>query len=292
MPVKHREQGILAGSTVFVTGASRGIGSAVARKVHAAGAQVGLVARSADDLEVLAGSLGAGVATATADVSDRAALQAAVVSLTGRLGEADVLVNNAGIGAYRSVLEEDADTFERLMAVNYLGTVYATRAVLPAMARRRSGTIVNVASFAGRVGAPFEAAYSASKFAVVGFSESLAAEMSRSGVRVCLVNPGPVETGFTEARGVPFQRRVPAPLDASVVADAVLAAIRTGRFEQVLPRWLRVAELARALAPGPYRRGLARDSRRDADDLARRVAMGAVTGSGDGPTGAGNAGAR
>ena len=285
MPVKSREQGTVAGSTVYVTGASRGIGEAVARNLHAAGAQVGLIARSADDLRALAESLGARVATASADVSDRGAIESAVATLAVELGEADVLVNNAGIGAYRSVLEEEADTFERLMAVNYLGTVYATRAVLPAMARRRSGTIVNVASFAGRVGAPFEAAYSASKFAVVGFSESLAAEMSQVGVRVCLVNPGPVETGFTDARGVPFQRDVPAPLDAAVVAEAVLVAIRTGRFEQVLPRWLRVADLARALAPGPYRRGVARDSRDESNALARRLAEGTASGSGDGPAG-------
>ena len=85
MPVKHREQGILAGSTVFVTGASRGIGSAVARKVHAAGAQVGLVARSADDLEVLAGSLGAGVATATAAVAAVAHASAAPLELGAAL---------------------------------------------------------------------------------------------------------------------------------------------------------------------------------------------------------------
>ena len=188
-----------------------------------------------------------------------------------------MLVNNAGIGAYASVLEEDPDAFEHLMAVNYLGTVYATLAVLPGMARRRRGHIVNVASVAGRIGAPFEAAYSGSKFAVVGFTESLAPEMSQLGVGVSLVNPGPVATHFTDARGVPFQRETPKPLDPQRVVDAIVVAIEKGRFEQVLPRWLNIANVTRALLPGPYMKGVLRDSRKDSAALARRVGQTPVT---------------
>ncbi|MBX3287085.1 MAG: SDR family NAD(P)-dependent oxidoreductase, partial [Actinobacteria bacterium] len=159
-----------------------------------------------------------------------------------------------------SVLDEDPDTYERLVRVNYLGTVHPTLAVLPGMAERHEGHIVNVASIAGLLGAPFEAAYSASKFAVVGFTESLTAEVAPLGIQVSLVNPGPVRTHFAETRGVPFQRTVPRPLHPRTVADAVVAAVDADRFEQVRPRWLRTGVVVRVLAPGLYRRGLVRDS--------------------------------
>jgi len=260
----------LNGSVALVTGASRGIGRATARALHARGAAVGLVARSGDELEQVAAELGARTAVAAADVSDRDQVERAVTGIVAALGPVDVLVNNAGIGAYAAVLEESAETPERLMRVNYLGTVHPTLAVLDGMATRGRGHIVNVASIAGRVGAPFEAAYSASKFAVVGWSEALAAEVDALGVRVSLVNPGPVATSFTEARGVPFQRSVPRPVSAERVADAVVSAIEGNRFEQTIPRWLRVGPIVRALAPDLYRRGVVRDSRRAAEELSRR----------------------
>lgn len=260
----------LAGATAYVTGASSGIGKATAIELHRRGAAVGLIARRADALHALAGTLGSRAAVAIADVTVRAEVEAAVQELEAAIGPPDVLVNNAGLGAYASVLEEHDDTFEHLMAVNYLGTVYATRAVLGGMAARGRGHIVNVASVAGRVGAPFEAAYSASKFAVVGFSESLAAEMGELGVAVSLVNPGPVATGFTDARGVPFQRKVPRPRRPEEIAAAVVRAIEHGVFEQTIPRWLRVGAVVRAVAPGAYRKGLLRDARRESAALAAR----------------------
>jgi short-subunit dehydrogenase len=224
------------GAVVYVTGASRGIGEVTAELLHSRGATVGLLARSQDDLTVVAKRLGDRVAVESVDITDPSGVGAAFSSLAAAIGPADVLVNNAGGGAYASVIEEDPGLFERLMRVNYLGTVYATRAVLPSMIGRRCGHIVNVASIAGRVGAPFEAAYSASKFAVVGFSESLAAEMAQLGIAVSLVNPGPVATHFTEARGVPFQREVPRPLRAENVAAAIGRAIERDVFEQTMPR--------------------------------------------------------
>lgn len=255
----------LRDQVAVVTGASRGIGAATAAALHRRGAAVGLLARSADDLDAVADRLrrrggGGAVATAVADVADAEAVTAALAALADELGPVDVLVNNAGVGAYAGVLEEDPHTYERLMRVNYLGTVHPTLAVLPGMVDRGRGHIVNVASVAGRLGAPYEAAYSASKFAVVGFSESLTAEVAPHGVRVSLVNPGPVSTSFTDARGVPFQRSVPRPLAPATVADAVVAALEHDRFEQTLPRWLRVGTIVRAIAPGLYRQGLVRDT--------------------------------
>lgn len=267
----------LDGAVALVTGASRGIGRAAARALHARGASVGLVARARVELEALAGELGSRVAVAPADVADPQQVDVAVGVVVGALGPVDVLVNNAGIGAYASVLEEDTGTHERLMRINYLGTVHPTLAVLPSMAERRRGHVVNVASIAGRVGAPFEAAYSASKFAVVGWSEALAAEMAPFGVRVSLVNPGPVDTSFTDARGVPFQRSVPRPIRPVRVADAIVHAVEQDRFEQTLPRWLRVAPIVRAVAPGLYRRSIIQSTRKEAEDLVRRRERSAPT---------------
>lgn len=261
----------LKSTVAFVTGASHGIGRATASTLHEHGAAVGLVARSGDELRVAAQALGTSAAFAVADVADKMQVDRAMAELEDQLGKPDILVNNAGIGAYASILEEKPEVYERLIRVNYLGTVYATLAVLPSMAALRRGHIVNIASVAGRLGAPFEAAYSASKFAVVGFSESLAAEVQALGVRVSVINPGPVNTQFSEARGVPFQRKVPRPVKPERIAAAVIKAIERDRFEQTVPRWLRSGSIARSIAPNLYRRALLRDSSKEASALARRV---------------------
>jgi short-subunit dehydrogenase len=260
-----------AGTTVLVTGASRGIGAAVARAAHARGAKVGLLARSAPELEALRDELGERSDFAVADVSDRASVDDAITALIESLGLPGILVNNAGLGSYASFLEEDVDAFERLMAVNYLGTVHATRAALPWMIDRGSGHIVNIGSIAGRLGAPFETAYSASKFAVVGFTEALAAELHGLGIQVSLVQPGPVRTHFTEARGVPFQQRVPHPVTPERIAESVVHAVDHHRFEQIVPRWLKGPTIVRALAPGAYRRGLTGSFARQSRALRQRL---------------------
>lgn len=246
------------GSVVVVTGASRGIGEAVVRAAARRGAMVGLVARSEADLASLLRSIGNRGAIAPADVTDHAALTGALESLASELGRIDILVNNAGIGAYGSVASTDLDVFEKLMSVNYLATVRATKAVLPDMLRRRRGHIVNLASVAGRLGAPFEAAYAASKFAVVGFTEALSIELSRSGVGVSMVNPGPVATEFFAARGHPYSRSFPRPIPASRVAEAVIRSVEENRLELVVPAWLRQGAIARHLVPALYRWGAAK----------------------------------
>ncbi|MGO8870654.1 MAG: SDR family NAD(P)-dependent oxidoreductase [Acidimicrobiales bacterium] len=261
----------LEGAVALVTGASHGIGWATASSLHEHGTAVGLVARSVDELQEASRALGPRSAVAIADVTDKAQVDRAFAELEDQLGPPDILVNNAGIGAYASMLEEDPAVYERLMRVNYLGTVHAILAVLPGMASRRRGHFVNIASVAGRLGAPFEAAYSASKFAVVGLSESLAAEVQMLGIRVSLINPGPVKTRFAETRGVPFQRRVPRPVEPERIAAAVIEAIERDRFEQTIPKWLRSGSIARAIAPDLYRRGLLRDAAKGANALARRL---------------------
>jgi len=250
----------MAGRVAIVTGASRGIGLAVCHRLAAAGDAVGLLARDADALDAAASALrtaGApAVAVAAADVADADATTAAIASLERELGPCEVLVNDAGAGAWGAVVDTDAATFRRMVEVNYLGTVHATAAVLAGMVDRGRGRIVNVASIAGRIGAPFEAAYSASKFAVVGYSEALAVELTGTGVTVSLVDPGPVDTDFFARRGHRYELRAPRPIGAERVAAAVMRAVDHGTAEQFVPRWLRGANAVSTVVPGLYRRGV------------------------------------
>jgi short-subunit dehydrogenase len=142
------------------------------------------------------------------------------------------------------------------LQVNYLGTLYPTLAVLPGMYERRRGHIVNVASVAGRMGAPLEAAYCGTKFAVTGLSEALSAETAAYRVAVSLVQPGPVETDFFDARGVPYQRSFPRAVSAEKVAKAVIRAVERGKAETFVPHWLGAANMIKTLAPPLYRMGV------------------------------------
>ncbi|MBV8559887.1 MAG: SDR family NAD(P)-dependent oxidoreductase [Acidimicrobiia bacterium] len=247
-----------SGAVAVVTGASRGIGREVARQAALKGARVGLVARSGPDLEAVLKEIGGRGAVATADVADRQATEQALAQLTAELGPVDILVNNAGIGSYGRVSDLPVDEFERVMGVNYFSSVYATKAVLPSMLARRRGHIVNLASIAGRIGAPMEAAYSASKFAMVGFTEALAFEVAPLGIGVSMVNPGPVETDFFDTRGHAYEGSFPKPVSARRVADSVIEVVESDGLERVIPRALRPAVVFRHMVPPIYRRGTAR----------------------------------
>ena len=250
-------------SVVVITGASRGIGEALAREAGARGARLGLIARSKGELdEVLAASRGNG-AVAEADVSDRASLEGALGALVNELGPVDILVNNAGIGSYGFVADTPVEDFERMIRVNYFGTVYATKFVLPSMLERARGHIVNMGSIAGRIGAPLEAAYSASKFAVAGFHEALSLELANRGIGMTMIDPGPVETNFFEARSAPYVRTKPKPVSPGEVARAVISAVEKGREEVFIPAWLRVPAAIKMVVPRMFRRGTLRDFRKD-----------------------------
>jgi short-subunit dehydrogenase len=253
----------LQDTVVLVTGASRGIGAAVATAAAARGARVGLVARTSADLEAVLAGLGGRGSMAVADVADPAALAGAVAAIEADLGPVDVLVANAGIGAYGPFADIEAEEMERLVRVNVLGTMYAIRAVLPGMIARRRGHIVTLGSIAGRIGSPFEAVYAATKFAGVGLTEALAVEVEPYGVGVSMVNPGPVATEFGNARGHPYDRARPRPIPPEEVAAAVVAAVEQGRHELYAPRWLRPAVVARHLVPPLFRWGTARSFRRE-----------------------------
>lgn len=248
----------LDGAVALVTGASRGIGRAVAQQAAERGARVGLVSRSAPELEEVLSSIGGRGAAVPADVADATQVADAVRRVEEALGPVDVAVANAGIGAYGPFVATEPDEIERLTRVNWLGTAHLVRAVLPGMVARRRGHVAIVASVAGRMGAPLEALYSATKFAQVGLAEALEVELAPYGIGVSMVNPGPVATEFFAARGHAYDRRFPRPLSPERVAAAVVEAVEHGQAERFLPRWFRPALVTRVLAPPLYRWGARR----------------------------------
>lgn len=238
-----------------MTGASSGIGAAAARAFAALGARVGLLARRRGRLEALSGEISAAggeTLVLPADVADASAVHRAVAELLARWGRVDVLVNNAGVGLTATVEATTLDEFSRLHAVNVLGTVAPTLAVLPAMRQARSGHIITVSSVVGRRAMPLGAAYSMTKFAQVAFSESLRVELKRLGIYVSVVYPIRTATEFFEAQLRREPRQLPGgPIQsAEQVARAIIRCARRPRPE-VYPFWpARILALLSATAPG------------------------------------------
>jgi NAD(P)-dependent dehydrogenase (short-subunit alcohol dehydrogenase family) len=191
-------RGTLREKVVLVTGGSRGLGLVIAREVAARGARVVICARDREELDRARADLesrGAEVLSVPCDVTDPAQVEEFVEAARRRFGRVDVLVNDAGIiqvGPYETLSLED---HRAAMAANYWGTVHTTLAVLPEMQRRGEGRIVNVTSIGGVMAVPHLLAYTASKFAAVGFSTGLAAEAARHGIRVTTIVPGLMRTG-------------------------------------------------------------------------------------------------
>jgi len=187
----------LNGKTAFITGAARGIGKATALHLAKEGVNIGLIARTESALKEVASEiegLGVKVAYAVADVSSKEQVEAAVASLTSDLGTTDILINNAGVASFAPVLEMDPEEWKKIIDVNVMGTYYVTRAVLPQLIEKNGGDIINISSTNGLGGAATASAYSASKFAVIGFTESLAQEVRRNNIRVSALTPSTVAT--------------------------------------------------------------------------------------------------
>jgi len=181
---------------ILVTGSSSGIGRATAIEAARRGHRVFATARNRNDLADL--ERPDGLETLALDVTDGVSIRAAVESALARAGRLDALVNNAGYAQYGAAEEVTLDEWRAQFEVNLFGAIAATQAVLPSMRRQRAGTIVNVSSVSGRVAIPFAAPYSASKHALEAVSDALRIELAAFGVRVVLVEPGPIETRFTE----------------------------------------------------------------------------------------------
>ncbi|WP_336787951.1 3-ketoacyl-ACP reductase [Paenibacillus sp. MMO-177] len=187
----------VAGKVALITGAGRGIGRAVAIAFAQEGIHVGLVGRTLENLHKVAEELkpyGVKVALASADVADLASITAAVESIRSELGAIDILINNAGIGKFGGFMDLTPEEWTNVIDVNVKGVYYTTRAVLPEMIERNTGDIVNIASTAGQRGAPLTSAYTASKAAVIGLSESLMLEVRKNNIRVITLTPSTVAT--------------------------------------------------------------------------------------------------
>ncbi len=220
----------LHGRTVVVTGASRGIGAAVVRRVAILGARVVLVARGADQLQAMADEIGGGIVV-PCDLADAVAVTRAAATIARHLnGAPDVIVNNAGAFAVTPAHEQDPDHFEVMLAVNLSAPFRFLRAFLPTIRARGSGHVVTIGSIADRAIFPGNAAYAASKFGLRALHEVLRAELRGTGVRTTLVSPGPTDTTLwdpLDPDGTPGFTPRADMLPAAAVADAVGYALVT-----------------------------------------------------------------
>ncbi len=226
------------GGTALVTGASSGIGAALALALAARGVTVGMVARRADKLAAVLDECREAVPGCrmwVLDLADVAAAEALALEAWDAFGGLDILVNNAAIPKRRPAARLTVDDVESTMRVNFLAPARMTLAVLPRMLARGSGVVVNVSSMGGRVGIAHEAAYNASKFALCGWSEGLAIDLDGSGVLVRLIEPGPIDTDIWDRPGEDPAVFVPELQPPSLVADGIIAAIEGDRFEHYLP---------------------------------------------------------
>jgi len=262
---RRASQADLRGQVALVTGGSRGLGLLVSRELARAGCDLAICARDADELERARGDLatyGGRVETVVCDVADRGQVERMVAHATERLGRIDILVNNAGIIQVGPLENQTIDDFQLAMDVMYWGVVYPSFAVLPQMRARRAGRIANVTSIGGKVSVPHLLPYCSAKFAAVGFSEGLAAEVAKDGITVTTIVPGLMRTGSHlhavtkgqhEAEYGWFAPGASLPLismDAERAAHQIVQAIRRGESERFLGVTAMLASRFHGLFPG------------------------------------------
>jgi NADP-dependent 3-hydroxy acid dehydrogenase YdfG len=219
----------LEGKVALVTGASRGIGAAVAHSLASHGVHLGLASRSGDDLGM------EGAVASPCDVRRPGDLESLAAATAERFGGVDILVANAGVGAYGPFLDLPPDQLEDMVDVNVKGTLYAVRATLPYLLNSDAADIVTLASEAGRRGLPFEAVYCASKFAQVGFTRAMDHELREQGVRCTNVCPGGVATDFAMGRGRTLQMpELEGMMTPEDVAEVVLFVLTRPRNHRIL----------------------------------------------------------
>ncbi len=241
-----------------VTGASSGIGRRTALDLGAAGARVCVAARRKERLTALVDAMGgsrAGHSWVVADVAQRSDVRALASHVERRYGRCDILINNAGFARERPFDGPEAvGNLELVMGTNFWGTVFCTAELLPLLAKSAPAHVVNVASVAGRLALPGGSSYCASKFAVVGWSEAVRADLARKGVRLSLVEPGLVPTEGFPQRGLSGHRFLRRALASDAdVARAIREVIAQGKAGRVVPRWYRLFELPRVLIPPLHR---------------------------------------
>jgi NAD(P)-dependent dehydrogenase (short-subunit alcohol dehydrogenase family) len=253
------------GKVVVITGGSRGLGLAIARELGTRGARLAICGRDAESLERARASLarlGSEVVAVPCDVTDQASVDALVDRVHSLLGPVDILINNAGVIEVGPAETMSVADYQEAMATNFWGMLYPTLAVLPDMREQREGRIVNITSIGGKLGIPHLVPYSASKFAAVGFSQGLRAEVAGDGIKVVTVVPGLMRTGSPRNAIFRGQHRseyawfsisdsLPGlSISAESAARRIVEACRRGDAEVLFPLTTRIAAVANAMAPG------------------------------------------
>lgn len=254
----------LRDKTVLITGGSRGLGLVMAREFAREGARVAVCARDVADLARARADLrarGARALTIPCDVTDREQVNEMVRNVRQRFGPIDVLVNNAGVIEVGPMEEMTLEDYEEAMKTHFWAPLYTTLAVLPAMRQRRDGRIVNIASIGGKVGVPHLLPYTASKFALVGLSEGLRAELAKDGIAVITVSPGLMRTGSQHNATFKGQHRAEyawfsiggalpgISMGAERAARQIIAACKRGEAEVMLSLPAQITDTFRALFP-------------------------------------------
>lgn len=228
----------LKDKVVVITGASSGIGALTAQMLSKRGAIPVLVARSEAKLKATAAGITGVYGLYTCDVRDDAGVQETFAQILATYGRIDILLNNAGYGKFAAFTEMEPHEFDDMMDVNYMGIVRCTKAVVPHMLERGSGQIVNVASMAGKIGTAKSVSYTATKHAVLGFTNALRQELRKSGIIVSAVNPGPIATDFfkTADPSGNYEKNVARMMmTPEHVSSKIVKVMETGKEELDLP---------------------------------------------------------
>ena len=249
----------MAGERVWITGASMGIGAALARRLARDGAEVIASARSAERLAALAAAGAGRIVAWPLDITDHAAVKDAVARIEAEHGPIDVAVLNAGTHRPVSAAEFTAEGLRELMEVNVVGTAACLEALMPRMIARGRGRIAVVASVAGYRGLPTSAYYGATKAALINLAESLRFDLARAGVTIQLIDPGFVKTPLTDRNEFPM----PFLISAELAADRIASGLRSRRFEIAFPRrFVWMMKLLRCLPYALYFPLVGRSTRR------------------------------
>lgn len=254
-----REQ--LKGKNIVITGASGGIGAEIAKLCASCGANLVLLARSIDKLDQLQTELQeqfqVKVDVFQLDVSDTEQVQEVFQRIFDTIGEIDILVNNAGFGIFREAHLATIDEIKGMFDVNVVGLMACTSMVLPKMRERRFGHIINIASQAGKIATPKSSVYSATKHAVLGYTNSLRMELADYNVQVTSVNPGPIATNFfniADEKGTYVKNVQKFMLKPEYVAQKVVDSMLTKTREINLPRWMNMGSVVYVLFPRLFER--------------------------------------
>lgn len=254
-----REQ--LKGKNIVITGASGGIGAEIAKLCAESGANLVLIARSIEKLKQLQMELQqkhqVRVEVYQLDVSDTEKVKEVFTAIFAEIGEVDILVNNAGFGVFREAHAATMDEIKGMFNVNVVGLMACTSMVLPKMRERRFGHIINIASQAGKIATPKSSVYSATKHAVLGYTNSLRMELSDYNVLVTTVNPGPIATNFfniADEKGTYVKNVQKFMLQPNYVARKVVDSMLTKTREINLPRWMNMGSVVYVLFPRLFER--------------------------------------